>query len=155
MVTNTVLCHIVKDGKLLLQKKSKGLFGEGRWNAVGGKIGIKEKPEEAALREVLEEAGIKVLNLKEHGKLNFHFGNKSELDIVTYVFSTNDFEGRTKFSREGILKWFNPEEIPYDKMWQDDEHWLPLLLKGKKFQGEFHFDEEGKRLLDFNLKEML
>ena len=155
MVTNTILCHIVKDGKLLLQKKSKGLFGEGRWNAVGGKIGIKEKPEEAATREVLEETGLKIFNLKEHGILNFHFGDRKELDIVTYVFFTNEFEGRLKSSREGILRWFSPEEIPYDEMWQDDEHWLPLLLKGKKFQGEFYFDEKGERLLDFSFKEIL
>lgn len=155
MATNTILCHIVKNGKLLLQKKSKGLFGEGRWNAVGGKIDIKEKPEEAAIREILEEAGIKVFNLKKHGRLNFHFGNRNELDIVTYVFSTDDFEGKPKSGREGILRWFSFEEIPYDEMWQDDKHWLPLLLEGKRFQGDFYFDEKGERLLDFSLKEIL
>jgi len=155
MATTAILCHIVKDGKLLLQKKSKGLFGEGKWNAVGGKIKIKEKPEGAVIREAFEEAGLKVFNLKKHAKLNFHFGDRKELDIVTYVFSTNDFEGEPKSGREGILRWFSSEEIPYNEMWQDDEHWLPLLLKGKNFQGEFHFDEKGERLLDFNLREIV
>jgi hypothetical protein len=36
-------------------------------------------------------------------------------------------------------------------MWQDDKHWLPLLLDGKDFTGEFFFNEDGSELLDFNL----
>jgi hypothetical protein len=31
-------------------------------------------------------------------------------------------------------------------------YWIPLILKGKRFQGTFYFDEEGKKLLDFDLK---
>ena len=34
------------------------------------------------------------------------------------------------------------DEIPYDKMWADDALWIPGLLSGKKFDGEFVFDGE-------------
>lgn len=50
MPTFATLCHIMKDDKLLLQRKSKGLFGGGRWNGVGGKLEADETPEECVKR---------------------------------------------------------------------------------------------------------
>jgi len=146
------LCHIIKDGSFLLQKKSMGLFGGGKWNGVGGRLKLGESPEECVKREVFEETGLRVLDLKFHGILNFYFGDREELDWIVHVFSTTNFEGEQKPSDEGDLKWFDFEEIPYEKMWGDDKHWLPLLFKGQRFQGNFYFDEEGKKLLDFDLK---
>ena len=140
------------DGKLLLQKKSKGLFGGEKWNGVGGKMKMNETPEECARREVFEETALSVVDLKSHGILNFYFGDRSRLDWVVHVFSTKVFEGEPKASGEGDLQWFAFEDIPYDEMWQDDKHWLPLLLEDKNFRGNFYFDEEGRELLGFNLK---
>lgn len=154
MVIHATLCHIIKNEKLLLQKKSKGLFGESKWNGIGGKLKIDETPEDCIRREISEEANLKILNLKRHGVLNFYFGGKDELDWVVFVFSANDFEEEPFSSKEGILKWFSFEDIPYDKMWQDDRHWLPLLLAGKCFQGKFYFSEDDKKLIDFDLKEL-
>ena len=37
MKTHATLCYIVKDNKVLLLKKAKGLWGEGKWNGPGGK----------------------------------------------------------------------------------------------------------------------
>jgi len=149
---NATLCHIIKDRKFLLQKKSQGLFGGGKWNGVGGKLKTSESPEECARREVLEETGLKILDLKYHGVLNFYFGDRKELDWVVHVFSTRNPQGEPKSGEEGILEWFSFEEIPFAKMWEDDKHWIPLLFEGKRFQGKFYFDEEGERLLDFDLK---
>jgi hypothetical protein len=38
-------------------------------------------------------------------------------------------------------KWFSSDQLPYEQMWPDDKHWLPLVLAGKRVQGEFQFDE--------------
>jgi len=146
------VCHILKGQKLLLQKKSKGLFGADKWNGVGGKIKQDETPEETVKREVFEETGLKIMNIQSHGILNFYFGDRKELDWIVHVFSTKSFEGKPRPSKEGVLRWFAFKEIPYNEMWQDDRHWLPLLLMGNKFEGNFYFDQEGKELLDFNLK---
>ncbi len=40
-------------------------------------------------------------------------------------------------------------KIPYHEMWEDDAHWLPLLLKRKKFRGYFVFD--GEKLLNHRI----
>ena len=52
------LCQIIKDDKLLLQKKSQGLFGAGKWNGVGGKLKPNETPKDGIRREIYEETGI-------------------------------------------------------------------------------------------------
>ena len=145
------LCHIIKDISLLLQKKSKGLFGEGKWNGVGGKLKPNESPENCVKREVYEETGLRISELKFHGVLNF-FGSRKEIDWIVHVFSTSEFDGKVKSSKEGNLRWFNFEDIPFDEMWADDRYWLPLVLKGKSFKGIFYFDGEGKTILDFDLK---
>ena len=38
-------------------------------------------------------------------------------------------------------QWFAISDIPYDKMWQDDQMWLPLVLQNKKIRAAFNFDE--------------
>ncbi len=35
---------------------------------------------------------------------------------------------------------FDQDAMPYDKMWQDDPVWQPLLFEGKRFEGVFEFD---------------
>jgi len=152
MAVIATLCHVIRNNTLLLQKKSKGLFGEGKWNGVGGKLEMNESLEACVAREVFEETGLKVLDLKFHGVLNFYFGDRNDLDWVVSVFSTKVFEGEPKAGGEGNLQWFAFEDIPYDEMWQDDKYWLPLLLEDKSFRENFYFDEEGKELLGFDLK---
>ena len=152
MTLKATLCHIIDGDRLLLQRKSAGLFGEGKWNGVGGKLMANESPKDGAVRETREETGVLVSQLKPHGILNFYFGERTKVAWVVYVFSTKTFKGKPRSSKEGILRWFPLDEIPYDEMWEDDKHWLPLLLEGKQFTGDFYFNENGTRLLDFNLK---
>lgn len=131
------LCHIRDSNKILLQKKSAGRFGEGKWNAVGGKISTGETPLEGAVREVLEETGLAVKELHEHGFLKFYFGKETEPDWIVYVFSTFCFEGKLNPSEEGFLKWFKISEIPYQQMWEDDRYWIPHMLNGARSLGIF------------------
>lgn len=152
MTVEATLCHIIDGGRLLLQKKAAGLFGEGKWNGVGGKLEVGEAPREGAAREVLEETGLRVSHLTPHGVLNFYFGRRGEPDWVVHVFSAERFEGEVKASEEGALRWFPVSEIPYGEMWRDDEHWLPLLLEGRRFHGDFYFNDDGSELLDHRIE---
>jgi len=145
------LCEIIDGSQILLQKKSTGKFGEGKWNGSGGKLRTGEMPKDGVVREVYEETGLKAYNLKFHGVLKHFFGKGSKPDWVVHIFSTRSFEGKLKESDEGVLRWFKLEEIPYGEMWEDDKHWLPLLLDGTFFDGEFYFDEKGAKLLHYNL----
>jgi 8-oxo-dGTP diphosphatase len=146
-----IVCAIIREGRILLQRKTAGRFGEGKWNGPGGKLGPGETPDECARREVREETGLCVHSLRLHGALRHYFGKVDEPDWIVYQFSTTEFEGKPKDSDEGELRWFPVDEIPYHEMWQDDEHWLPLLLDGRDFAGDFYFNEDGSELIDFKL----
>ncbi len=148
-VIEGTLCWIFKNGKALLQLAKRGI-SEGKWNAVGGKVEHGETPLECVKREVLEETGLALEELIYHGKLRFFYGEKT---WVTHIFSTNKFTGELKESEsDGKLEWFSLDTLPFDKMWQDDAHWVPLLLEGKRFNGEFFFSEDGNELLKHELR---
>ena len=145
------ICEITRDGKLLLQKKAEGKFGEGKWNGPGGKVEPDETPMEGVIREVREAPGLKVRNPKLKGVLDFYFGENEEPNWITYIFHVTEYEGELKPNEEGKLKWFKYEDIPYDKMWQDDKYWLPGFLEGRSFTGAFWFNEESTKLLRHEL----
>lgn len=153
MTVEATLCQIIDDDRILLQKKSTGKFGEGKWNGPGGKLKLGESPYSGVIREVYEETGLLVSNLKYHGCLKHFFGNIKEVDWMVHIFSSKNYKGKLKESDEGELKWFSFREIPFREMWQDDKYWLPLLLEGKNFEGEFYFNEDGTKLIDHNLVE--
>jgi mutator protein MutT len=146
------ICEIIKDGKILLQNKALGKFGEGKWNGPGGKIKSIETPLEGVIREVKEETGLTILNPKLNGVIDFYFGENPKPDWNTYVFLVTEFKGKLKSSDEGELRWFRLNEIPYDNMWEDDKYWLPSFIEGKKVEGSFWFNREGTKLIRHELK---
>ena len=141
---------ITDDDHILLLKKATGI-GKDKWYPKGGKVRPDETPEAGVAREVYEETGLRVTNLRHHGEVVCYFGHDAPPVWAVRIFSTSHFKGSLKESSEGVLKWFPLSEIPYDEMWQDDRYWLPLLLEGKDFDGTFYFNEDASRLLDFKL----
>jgi len=164
MTVSCTLCYLRKDGKILLQKKAMGLFGQGKYNGPGGKILAGESPEQSAIREVFEETGLKAKGLKEHGILEFYSGNqemegargafspRKVPDIKVHVFSAKDFSGRLRHSKEGPLEWIPESKIPYESMWEDDRIWMPLMLQGKKFRGRFWFEKGFGKLVRHEIR---
>ncbi|OGC38243.1 hypothetical protein A2V54_03305 [candidate division WWE3 bacterium RBG_19FT_COMBO_53_11] len=150
-MTPAVLCFIVKDDQVLLAMKKRG-FGEGWWNGAGGKIKDGETPLEAILREMQEEVGIVPHDPVHHGTLRFFFEDGTP-DWEVRVFRAEEFDGEPSESEEMRPAWFNFEDIPYDLMWKDDPHWLPLLLEGKRFEGRFTF-RDNSTLLSHEVTEL-
>ena len=122
MTTHATVTIIIDNGRVLLQKKTKGRFGEGKWNGPGGKLKPGEAPEECAKREVMEETGLTVSDVQLHGALKHYFGDVDEPTWVVYQFAATDYQGDPKESEEGELRWFPVDQIPYTEMWQDDEY---------------------------------
>lgn len=133
------LCIIHQHPKILLGMKKRG-FGAGRWNGFGGKVVATETIENAAKRELQEEAGIEVKNINKVGIIDFEFKNNPEI-LQVHIFKSDDFLGELTESDEMKPRWFNINEIPFKEMWPGDIYWMPLLLSGKKFKGKFLFGE--------------
>ncbi len=98
-----------------------------------------ETIEAAARREVQEECGINVSKMEQVGTIDFTFQNDPKI-LEVHIFKVTDFTGEPEETEEMKPQWFKNDQIPYEQMWSDDIHWLPLLLAGKKFKGSFLFD---------------
>ncbi len=137
------LCFIVRDGRILLIRKKRGL-GAGKINGPGGRIEPGERAEEAAIREVQEELCITPTGVRPVGELYFQFVDGYSLHGA--VFSASGYQGVLCETREAAPRWTPVTSIPYQRMWADDALWLPLMLAGARFRGYFIFD--GDAMLD-------
>lgn len=136
IVNVETLLYIIKSDKILLIKKKRGL-GAGLYNGVGGKVELGESPDEAAIRETIEEIGVKPKNVEWIGLLEFH--NDFKLYGFVFVYVADDYEGEIRETDEAEPVWFDLAEIPFDNMWEDDRYWMPYLIKKQKFYGRFFF----------------
>ncbi|MCR8455531.1 MAG: 8-oxo-dGTP diphosphatase [Candidatus Korarchaeota archaeon] len=144
MVNVETLLYIVENGKVLLIKKKRGL-GAGLYNGIGGKVEEGEVPLQAVIRECIEEIGAEPLEIEWVGLLEFY--NDGVLYGFVHVFKARGLKGEPRESEEAAPMWFEIDKIPYDKMWEDDKFWLPLVLEeGKKVYGRFYFLNNWSRL---------
>jgi 8-oxo-dGTP diphosphatase len=140
------LVFVIRDGQILLINKKTGL-GKGKVNGPGGKVEKGESPETCAVRECQEELGITVTNLSYCGQHRFQFVDGYSIHV--WVYRTSEFEGVPTESAEAEPLWVALDEIPYDQMWEDDRIWLPMLIRGERFQGRWIFDDD--KMLDYEL----
>ena len=140
------LVFVIRDGEILLIDKKTGL-GKGKINGPGGKLEKGESPEACAVRECQEELGITVSKLRYCGQHRFQFVDGYSIHV--WVYRTEDFEGVPTESPEARPLWVALDNIPYDRMWEDDSIWIPMMLRGERFQGRWIFD--GDTMLDYEL----
>ncbi len=143
------LCYVMDGDDVLLIRKKRGI-GEGFFNGPGGKIeDHDDAPLEAAVRETVEETGVRPQDLEKVGELDFIFG-KDPFQRV-HVFITDSYEGTPEETEEAEPVWREPGEMPYENMWADDRYWMPLMFEGLSFRGLFTFDTDGDELQSWQL----
>lgn len=76
---------IFKGGKILLGKR-KNSHGTGTWALAGGHLEFGETPETCAQREVFEETGIQIKNLRKGPYTNDVFDSENHY-VTLFVFS--------------------------------------------------------------------
>ncbi len=140
------LLFLHKDDQILLAMKKRG-FGEGRWNGVGGKVDAGETVEQALVRECQEEIGVTPTAFTKVAELDF--SNDSTTDPwrqFVHVYACSKWEGEPTESEEMAPKWYNITALPYAEMWQDDQLWLPFVLRSKLVEADFTFGEHDEML---------
>jgi len=138
------LCYVQKDGKTLMlyRNKKENDYHEGKWNGLGGKFEPGESPEDCAIREIKEEAGLNVKSLKLKGFITFPMFDGVE-DWYVFLFVIDDFEGELIDSPEGMLKWIPNDELEKLNLWEGDKIFIPWLFQDKFFSAKFNY-ENGK-----------
>ena len=135
-VDTASLLFVIKDNRILLIQKRRGL-GAGKINGPGGRLEPDETIQQCAIREVQEELLVTPLSPVQRGILRFQFTDGYSLHCT--VFTSNDLEGEPQQTEEAIPLWTPLDAIPYDKMWADDIYWMPKMLEGFNFDGNFLF----------------
>lgn len=93
---------------LAAQRTKSGPF-ESLWEFPGGKCEANERPEEALVRELSEELGIKV---QEHALWQTIEHDYHELNyrVRLYFFHVRAFTGEPCSKENQILRWLSPQE---------------------------------------------
>jgi ADP-ribose pyrophosphatase YjhB (NUDIX family) len=103
-----VRCLVECEGKLLLIRQT---YGDMLWTLPGGLVKKNESPENAARREVREEAGLELRDLRTLG----HFTDTHEhaRDTV-HCFWGESSGGDVRIDRDEIYeaRWFGAGELP-------------------------------------------
>ncbi len=127
----TVGCGVLienEKGQVLLQKRSD----TGEWCVPGGALELGETYEEAATRELREEVGIEVENLRLFGLYSgddrvITYPNKDVVYSLAVIFITDSFKGTISDEDSEVLehRYFYPDEIPVDNLFAPDAR--PIL----------------------------
>lgn len=110
---------ILKDNKILLgkrhedpEKASSLLNGAGTWTMPGGKLHFGETFEEGAIRETLEETGIKLNNVDV---ICVNNDMVETAHFITIGLFSDDFEGEPKVMEPDEITewhWFDLDNLP-------------------------------------------
>ena len=129
----TTLCYIERDNRYLMMhrvKKAKD-ENEGKWIGIGGHLEENESPDECIIREVKEETGLSLTNIRMRGLITFilpDWGNE-----LTFLYTgTAEGEAPAECS-EGVLQWVPINQVLDLPLWEGDRAFLPLLRTKAEF----------------------
>jgi 8-oxo-dGTP diphosphatase len=155
----------LRDGEKVLlgeRKKVSSGLGQNLIAGIGGKVGdspeIKdETPEQAMDREANEEIVVTVLEKADRGRVRFIFTHKSpdsSWNQDVRIYEITKWEGVPAETESTKPIWFEASKIPWDKMWEDNEHWLPKVLSGKQVDAVFLFSGDNK-IAEYRFEDMV
>ncbi|MDE2877590.1 8-oxo-dGTP diphosphatase [Candidatus Palauibacter soopunensis] len=133
---HATLLFIVRGDEILLIHKKRGL-GAGKLNGAGGKVEPGESTLEAAMREFEEELRARPVAPRKVGEVAFEV--LSGMSILIHVFRADALVGKPVETSEATPMWTPVDDIPYDRMWEDDRHWLPHVIENRPFEAYARF----------------
>jgi 8-oxo-dGTP diphosphatase len=126
---------IVRKGGKFLMGKRLGKHGQGTWSVPGGHLEFGESWQECSAREVMEETGLKIKNVRLMAVTNNIFENENAHSITLWMES--DWAGGEpkllepdKFGEHG---WYTFQTLPsplFEPPWQELHKARPDLFAG-------------------------
>lgn len=121
---------VFKDGKFLLQKR-QGSHGSGTWSLPGGHLEFGESFEDTARREVQEEAGIEITNIRFGAVTNDLFASENKHYVTIWMLS--DW-------KSGDVQNMEPEKCTAQEWHTFDDLPSPLFHTWKQLFASEFFD---------------
>lgn len=142
IVKLTNMCKIInsENGKVLVQERIKS------WKGIafpGGKINLGESIVQSVKREIFEETGLKISDLKLCGMKDW-YDTKSNERYVVFLYQTDKFEGvLIDETYEGKNYWVTEEELKQEKL-ADDFDKVLKIYNNDNLSEMFYYDNKNE-----------
>jgi len=145
------LCYLRRNGQTLMihRTKKENDIHHGKWNALGGKFHFGETPEECVRREVKEESGYDLGEIKLKGFITFPEFDFIE-DWYVFLFTSENFQGEMIDSSEGDLCWIDDDKLDKLNLWEGDYIFMKWLQQPQFFSAKFTY--KNQRLVDYQVE---
>lgn len=129
-----VAALIYRDGKILMNKRH-GSHGAGTWSVPGGHLEFEESWEECARREIMEEVGVEVRNVRFLAATNDIFKEEDKHYITIWI--TCDLVGPEPEIKEPhkilAIEWRSLNNLPsplFEPCWTNLRLAVPQFFTG-------------------------
>lgn len=141
----TTLCYIRNQDKVLMLHRNKKNQDPNlsKWIGIGGKLENEESPIECIRREIYEETGLSVNEIKMRGVITFILPRWE--NEISFLYETNDFVGEIKECNEGELEWVGIKDVTKLNLWEGDYYFIETLLNSDNWiEIKLVYDKEDK-----------
>lgn len=154
-VRKAVRCYLIKNDKIIVTKYKEPNKKAGYYEIPGGKIEEGELPEQTAIKEMQEETGIIVKDLKNKGNLTIEYPDR-KFEFV--VFLADDYQGKPLQFEDNSSAWIDinhllqKEKILASIQLLKKEYINGLINENYTFNMYIKVNEQ-ENILDINYKE--
>lgn len=139
------------DAVLLLRGSPQKRIWANKYNGIGGHIERTEDVYAAAQREILEETGLQVDNLRLVGLINIDGDQLT--GVMLFVFVAESRSGEPRPSAEGTLEWIDIKRITQVDLVEDLPTILPRAIHhpiaAQPFFAHYRYDQTDRLIIDF------
>jgi 8-oxo-dGTP diphosphatase len=126
---------VINEGRILLIKRARGDY-TGLWALPGGKVQGDEHLSEAAVREILEETGIKAEFSRLLGTVSEHLVENGSIQkhLLLHVCELAPMSTDLIRGQEGQLRWFDLDHLEKarKKLIPSDFQMIEKLVRNRK-----------------------
>lgn len=136
----TNMCMILDGENVLVQERTKK-----DWPGItfpGGKVEADESIYTSCVREVKEETGLNVMNLKPCGIIHYELKEQKERWIM-YLYKTSSFTGKLDPSEnEDKVYWMKLTDLPLANLSNDMDIYLKLFMNDEIVEAHAYWEED-------------